>query len=521
MYDFVIQVKILYLEYSRSKKYKKVFPLLFLCTLMFIPDSNDYTNGMIFGRDYRGYFNSHWAGTSFAVIYIILAGLFGYYIISDRGNVLNNYPVNRLIGSTRIDKKTFVLSVFCSKFLILLTTVIPIIIVAFASILIKKESSGINIIHLCMPFITFAIPALFLIVSITFFFDSIEWLSGVSGSLIYFILYIVILTIEVQSRRSFLFGISDITYQITLSLSNVIGRSVTGYTLIGNGYVVNRFLFEGITYSWNIFINRLITIFTGIALIKFAVSNYQFYNNSSVSNSADEENDAKVNRLFGKINNLLMRVGLYECILYLSDIKAWKVIVLIFFMALSLVSYSTTIYTILFFIPMGIISKLMLYGSETNLSKLMKSTEYYHKQIYIAWLSGIIILLFVNSLVLIKYLITGDYMAINAVMAGCFIISASSILIGEITRNENIFQIIYLLLIYIMMDGEIYVVDFTGRNAGLWNYKLVAMYIVTSIVIICMLTVRRKLLTRANWGDRYEYFMQQCYKKIWRHCGFR
>ncbi len=497
MYDFIIQVKILYLEYSRSKKYKKIFPIIFLCALMFIPDSNDYTNGMIFGRGYRGYFNSHWAGTSFAVIYIILAGLFGYYVIRDRGKVLNNYPVNRLTGSTRIDKKTFVLSVFCSKFLILLTTVIPIIIAAFISILIKKESLSVNIIHLCMPFIIFVIPALFLIVSITFFFDSIEGLSGAAGSLIYFIIYIVILTIELQNKGLSLLGISDITDQITLSLSNVAGRT-DGYTLIGNGYVANRFLFEGINYSLHIFINRLITIFTGIVLVKFAISNYQFYHNSSVSNSADEENDAEVSRLVGKINYLLMRVGLYECIMYLSEIKAWKIIVLIFFMVLSFVSDSTTIYTILFFIPMGVISKLILYGSETNLNKLIKSTEYYAKQIYTAWISGIAILLFVNSAVVIKYAAAGNYMAVNAVISGSFIICAVSILMGEVTRNENVFQINYLLLLYIMMDGEIFAVDFTGRNADLWSYKMVTMYIIISIVIIFMLTIRRKILTRTN-----------------------
>lgn len=35
-----------------------------------------------------------------------------------------------------------------------------------------------------------------------------------------------------------------------------------------------------------------------------------------------------------------------------------------------------------------------------------------------------------------------------------------------------------------MMDGNIFVVDFTGKNAALWNYKMVVMYVLTSIVII-------------------------------------
>ncbi len=500
MYNFIIQVKILFLEYSRNKRYKRIFPLLFLCTLMFIPDSNDYTNGMIFSGSYRGYFNSHWAGINFATIYIILVGFLGYYIIRDRGQVLNNYDVNKIIGSTEVDKKTFVLSIFCSKFLVLLTTMIPIIIVAFISILIKKETSSINVIHLCMPFIVFVIPALFLIISITFFLDSIQGLPSAAGSSIYFMFYMVILAFELYSKSSFLLGIADITTQITLSLSNVLGRSGLGFSLIGNGYVVNKFLFEGINYSFIIIINRLISIFIGILFVRLAINNYKFYSEDSAGNSSPEESNIKTNIIFKKINNLLMRTGLYEFTMYLPDVKLWKLITLFFFMFLSLGSDSSTIYTILFFIPMGIISKLILYGSETKLNKLIKSTPYYHKQVCTAWLSGIVILLFVNSVLVIKYLAACNYIAVSAVISGCFIISAVSILLGEITKNEGVFQIIYLFLLYFIMDdGDLFVVDFTGKNAELWNYNMVAVYVVTSIVIVLTLTIRRKLLTRVNY----------------------
>lgn len=491
MYDFVLQVKTFFLNYYRSEHYKKIIPLLFVVAILFIPNKDDYTYGMIFYRNYRGYFDSNWAGTSLAIIYIYLIAMFGYYIIKDRGKMLNNRLVNKLIGSTQLDRGKFVLCVFVSKFLILLTTTIPIVIVACIAQLIKGESLNVNILQICMPFIIFVIPALLLIVSITCYFDTIEGLTGIAGNIVYFILYFFILPIEFLRLGWSPFGVGCVIEQICSSLSKYVGESVLGVTLLGNGYVYNKFLFEGIHYSAGVLIGRGITIFFSILILRAAMRNYKFFTESSVKNSESKTNSIKENRCVKSINKILLNLGLYDMPIYFSDIRLNRIIILIVFMVLSFLNDSSFINVILFLIPMDIISKLILCGKENNFKNLIKSTNYYNRQILISWILGILILLMTNALVLLKYLMLGNFAAIFVVAVGCSIICSISILLGELTTNENIFQISYLLLLYIMADGQVYTLDFTGRSASLWDGKMIISYFIISLLIIMSLTIKR------------------------------
>jgi len=491
MYDFVLQVKTFFLNYYRSNHYKKIISLMFVVAILFIPNKDDYTNGMIFDRNYRGYFDSNWAGTSLAIIYIFLIAVFGYYIIKDRGKMLNNLSVNKLIGSTQIDKGKFVLCVFVSKFLILLTTTIPIVIVACIAQLIKGESLNVNILQICMPFIIFAIPALLLIVSITCYFDTIEGLTGIAGNILYFILCFFVLPLENLKLGWSPLGVGCVTEQICSSLSKYVGKSVTGVTILGNGYVYNKFLFEGIDYSAGVLIGRGITVFISIFILRGAMRNYEFFTESFENNLESKTNSIKEYRCVKSINKILLNLGLYDMPIYFADIRLNRIIILIVFMVLSFLINTSFINVILFLIPMDIISKLILYGKENNFANLIKSTNYYHRQILISWLSGILILLMTNALVLVKYLMLGNFTAISVVVVGCCIICSISILLGELTTNENIFQISYLLLLYIMADGQLYTLDFTGRSASLWDDKLIISYFIISLLVIMLLMIKR------------------------------
>lgn len=206
MKSILYQTKYLFLVYYRSENYRRLIPLLFLFAIFLIPESNDYTRSMVIAGGYRGYFNSAWVGVSFACSYNAVLTLMGYYLIKDRGEMLKNLKTNHIIGSTMLEKKDFIYSVFLSKFLLLLTTLIPMIFMAFIAQFVRGESNDYNFIQLIMPFIVFTVPFMLFITALTCVFDSI--FEGNIGNVIYFFAFFLISSLDIIGSPVSLMGAS-------------------------------------------------------------------------------------------------------------------------------------------------------------------------------------------------------------------------------------------------------------------------------------------------------------------------
>ncbi len=461
--------------------------------MLLLPDGNDYARSIIIADGYRGYFNSAWIGVSLSICYNVIIVFFGYYLIKDRGKVLTNNSINQVIGSTALEKSQFVASVFISKFLILLTTLIPVIITGLLAQLIKQESNDYNIIQLLLPFIVFTIPVLLVVTSLTCYFDTKPMLKGVLGNIAYFFIAYFSIAMELLRLPWSVIGINCMLNQICNDVAGILEIPFAGYTIFGGSYVKNKFLFEGLNYTFGLILGRLIVVVLSLLVIKAVTFNFKFITEEVSDEELIQQNSDYRNKLIDKIYNLASKLGLYEMMPHLSNIRTTQIYSLVVCMLLSFITQLRFFNVMLFLIPMNLLMKLLIFNKEETLLGIIKSTNYYPKQIVVSWFCALLVLIFANSPVVLRYLLINNYKAIVIVIAGCSIICSLAIFIIEFTNNENLFQILYMFLIYLLLDGNLYIVDFTGSSMSLWSNSLLLWYFLASSILILLLFTKRKL----------------------------
>ena len=492
MKETMLQINALFKVQFRCKKYKKILFIIFIISILFIPNKDGFTIGLTINGSYRGIFNSAWIGIYLCIIYLTLISILGFFLIKDRNLIINNHRVNIIFESTSMNKSTFVLSLFFSKFLILLTTILPITIVGIIAQLVKMEVKYINLIDLISPFLVFAIPLLIFISSISCFFDCNSSLKDTFGNILFVFCWFLIFPLEMYNSYISPLGISNILNQISEQFLQQNHEGYFGYTVIGNGHALDKFLFTGTNYSLDLILGRIILIILSLIILKYTINSFNFNIETCLANKISSfgfEDKEKIEKNFlPKINNIFFM----ELLPFIKNVTAPKIITLSIVIIFSLFINARLFNALLFILPIDILSKLIINSKVSLINELIKSTNYYKKQILICFLDCFLILVIINIFNICKCIILGKFFAFLIIIIGCMFIASLATFLGELTQNENIFQFIYLVIIYLMIDGSIYIFDFTGSSYYLWKISNIYIYFIVSLVFIGISYLNRK-----------------------------
>ena len=81
------------------------------------------------------------------------------------------------------------------------------------------------------------------------------------------------------------------------------------------------------------------------------------------------------------------------------------------------------------------------------------------RQLPALWLSGVLLALIMASGIMVRLLAAGDWMQVGALLIGALFVPSLALALGVISGTSRLFEIIYLLLWYLAIDGEV-AVDF-------------------------------------------------------------
>ncbi|KXK11351.1 MAG: ABC-2 family transporter protein [Chloroflexi bacterium OLB14] len=135
---------------------------------------------------YRGEFNSAWVGSMMALISSFFLGWFGFYLV--KGSVTRDREtgVGQIMATTPLTRILYMFGKFISNFSVLVAMNLILAITAIGIQLIAGESTQINILTMFAPFLFITLPVMALVAATAVLFESIAFLSGGFGNVVYF-----------------------------------------------------------------------------------------------------------------------------------------------------------------------------------------------------------------------------------------------------------------------------------------------------------------------------------------------
>ena len=140
---------------------------------------------------YRGEFNSAWIGMMTVLLANLFLGMFGFYLVSDSIKRDIRTGVGQIIATTPLRRATYLLGKWLSNFAVLAGLVLILAVAALIMVLFQSETA-LDPGALLMPFFAVALPNMALTAALAVFFETVPWLRGALGNLVYFFLWMLL-----------------------------------------------------------------------------------------------------------------------------------------------------------------------------------------------------------------------------------------------------------------------------------------------------------------------------------------
>jgi hypothetical protein len=151
--------------------------------------------------------NSAWTGMAMALCTITFVGLVGFYVVKNAIERDRETGVGQILAGTPLSTTLYMLGKLLSNFAVL---AIVTGILALAAILMQAfGGKGFDVRALVSPFLFLALPAMFFVGGIALFFESVKFLRGGFGNVLFFFAYsaLIVLPMETGIMSTDVFGL--------------------------------------------------------------------------------------------------------------------------------------------------------------------------------------------------------------------------------------------------------------------------------------------------------------------------
>ena len=176
--------------YERTRRYSFLLTLaavIFMGVLV-----NNGTLGVTLGPSlmtrYRGELNSVWIGMMTVLVSNVFLNLFGFYMVSDCVKRDIHTGVGQIIATTPVSRVAYLIGKWISNCLVLSLLMLILAVAAAVMVLLKREAA-LDPVALLMPFLALALPNMVLTASLAVAFDTVPWLRGAVGNVVYFFVW--------------------------------------------------------------------------------------------------------------------------------------------------------------------------------------------------------------------------------------------------------------------------------------------------------------------------------------------
>lgn len=466
--------------------------------------------------DYVGELNSHWIGTLMAMTVTLFLGWFGFYLV--KGSVARDYEtgVGQIIATTPLTRPLYALGKWLSNFAILTVMVLILLLMGVAMNLLV--GANLDLWAISAPLLLIALPCMALIAALAVLFETIAWLRGGLGNVVYFFVFMlgIIPSIEGDVYQPLLdfAGFRLVGDHIARAAKLTYPESQGGFAFsITSGIVPRYFLFEGIAWTTEIVLYRLLFGVMAVGLVLLAAVFFDRFNPAHFSPSkkrADStpqpitipEAPPALNIRLSPLTGAQSRFRLDA--LFVAELKLflkgqpwwWYAIAggLIFAQLVGNLDATRLLLAVSWACPILILSGLGCREARHDTRQIVFSAPRpLLNQLPALWLSAFTVLALMGSGAFIRFLLAGEFTSLLAWLAGAVFVPSLSLAFGVLTGSGKTFEVVYVLWMYGVLQ-RVPAFDFVGTTpASPWYlYAALALALIVVTVLARQWQLKRR-----------------------------
>ncbi len=438
--------------------------------------------------DYVGEINSHWIGALMAMTATLFLGWFGFYLV--KGSVARDYEtgVGQIMATTPLTRAAYALGKWLSNFAVL--GVMLLILLAAGVLMNLLVGANLNLWALAAPTLLIALPCMALIAALAVLFETISWLRGGLGNVVYFFAFIFGLIPSIESdvyQPLFDFtGFRLIGDQIARAAKSAYPESQGGFAFsFTSGFVPRYFPYEGMAWTGEIVLHRLLFILIALGLVLLAALFFDRFNPSRLVPSkkrrasapqpaavieAEPAPNIHLTPLTGAQSRFRFdALFIAELKLFLKGQRWWWYAIaggLIAAQLLSDLGTARLLLALAWAWPILILSGLGCREARHDTRQIVFSAPRpLINQLPALWLSAFAVLALLGSGALIRFLAAGEFTSLLPWLAGALFIPSLALALGVLTGSGKTFEVVYVLWMYGVLQ-RVPAFDFVGTSTA-------------------------------------------------------
>ena len=443
--------------------------------------------------EYRGEFNSAWVGSMMAAIASAFLGWFGFYLV--KGSVARDREtgVGQIIATTPLTRPLYALGKWLSNFAVLTSMLL---ILALAGVIIQyltDESTQIDLIALLTPFLFATLPAMALVAAVAVLFETIGFLSGGFGNIIYFFLFGMVIplgdTLTKNHPALEPLGISLLQRSMGAAAKAVFPDYDGGF-MLGSTDVPTKgtFHWSGVDWTPDIILKRFIIFGLAVVLTLLASLFFDRFDPSrkrprrtkssastskpqAASTSKAPSQPIHLTPLTESQNGFaFVKVISSELKLLLKGQRWWWYAGAIGLFVASLFTPVESVRP--YVLPFVWIWPILIWSGmgnreiQNNTQQMVfSSAAPLMRQLPASWLAGFIVAILTGSGAALKLLVAGDGVGLLAWISAVLFIPSLALALGVWSNNSKVFEVLYVTMWYIGPMNYVYPVDYIGTKS--------------------------------------------------------
>lgn len=452
---------------------------------------------------YRGEFNSAWVGSMMSLISSFFLGWFGFYLV--KGSVARDREtgVGQIMATTPLTRVLYMFGKFISNFSVLVAMNLVLAIAAIGIQFLAGENYQLNLPAMFAPFLFITLPVMALVAAVAVLFESIGFLSGGFGNVVYFFLFVFIFPLAdnlSKTNPAFEPLGMGLIQQSAGAAAKATFPEYSGGFVLGDPSVAENlgidldpasyiFQWNGVDWTPDIIFKRI--TFFGIAILFTLIASIFFdrfdpsrrkprkiKTSASISKpelvSASQtlSQPAHLTPLTTSANHFaFFRVLISELKLLLKGQRWWWYAIMIGLFIAGLRNSPETarqfILPFTWLFPILIWSGLGNREMQNNTQQMVfSSASPLWRQLPAQWLAGFIVTILTGSGVAFNLLNAGDNVGLLAWVSAAIFIPSFALASGVLSNSHKVFEVLYVTLWYLGPMNRVHPVDYLGASSN-------------------------------------------------------
>jgi hypothetical protein len=458
----------------------------------------------------------------------VLLSLPAFYLVKNTVERDEQTRVGQIIATTPLSKPLYTLGKAFSNFVFLAVTVGVIALAAGGMQLIRAEVLQIDLWALFSPFLFFTLPVMAMLAAVAVLFETISWLRGTLGNVVYFVLWFVLLIVsaanlpstqEVGEPANDFWGIqillSDMMKDALTAFPDYQGQVSIGLIALPMQTLHQTFTWEGIHWTSQIIFGRLSWVAAAVGIGLLSALFFRRFDPAPRKPKPVPEDEALAIHALEDVRpapvlapvqltplRLNQRAFYPLCIfqaelrLLLRGIRWWWLILLVGLNAAGILLPTERarqyLLPVAWILPLALWSGLGTREKRHNTAQLIFSAPYsLSRQFPLVWLAGVAVSVVVGAGVAVNMIVAGDWLHLAAWGIGALFIPSLALALGVWSGSSKLFEVVYMLWWYAGPLNRVESLDFMGTGANLQT-STIGIYGLLTILLLALAAVGRK-----------------------------